>query len=550
MFLDTYEKQLLSSQENAMVHQGRIVAASLKNKSLADAAPPFIDALELSLESRIRIIDTKGTLLADTATFGLGEKKNTDVNTDETLSIASQKLSKKVESGDLRSDVDQDTLWETGPPIQEKLNTEGFAEDEDQYNESIDRQVSPKKVKYARDSFLYILSVSPINFIKEILGKPTVPLASGDYFKTGNYLTGSEVRKALAGKYGATARYSSEQRSIQIYSALPIFEEGEISGIVLISQSTYKLLANLYRIRLDLIKVFFWSVLLSIALSIILALTITRPIHKLRNQAETVLDARGSMVGTIQPLWAKDEIGDLSRSLATLSERLKEKIYFIDNFTADMLHELKNPLTGIKTSAEILVDDVTEEQKKMLNRISQESLRIEQLLSQLREVTRIDSQLDEENVEIFDIAELLTKREEHYKSICQPNCKLIYTKKTSKALAQLNPDRFYQIIDNFMDNAIGFTKPGSTIDLTLSLNEKKISVSVGDLGPGIPQGDMDKIFTRFFSSRKVGTTHSGLGLSIAFAIAAAYNGTIIAQNKKEGGTKMTLTLPLAQKTNL
>lgn len=498
MILDTYEKQLLVSQENAMVHQARIISAALEDTILEQEAKLLVEKLELSLESRIRVIDKSGNLIADTATYGL------------------DKEIKQIEITEHISDIRySDNEWE-----------------------------SSRSQKYVRDNTLYQFTVGPINFLKRILGKPVIPLAESDFYTNGNYLNGIEVKSALEGHYGATTRYSAKQRSIQLYSALPVEYFGEISGAILVSQSTFKLLTNLYSVRLDLIRVFFWSVLASIVLSIILSLTITRPIHKLRNRAEVVLDSRGSFINTIVSLKRKDEIGDLSKSLATLSDRLKDKIDFIDNFTADMLHEIKNPLTAIKTSSEIVGDDISNELKPMFNRIMDETVRIEQLLSGLKEITSIDNEIQNDETKKVNIAALISNRCEYYSKLIGPRKKLLTDICDNNVKIDINADRFLQVIDNLIDNANSFIPDDGTITVCCKKDGKFIVITVTDNGQGIPERDIKKIFDRFYSSRKYKGNHSGLGLSISKTICEAYRGTINAENIATGGTKFKIVFPL------
>ena len=159
---------------------------------------------------------------------------------------------------------------------------------------------------------------------------------------------------ALEGRYGAATRVSPGQRSLTLYSAIPVRSDGGVVGAVLVSQSTLRLLRDLYDVRLAILQVFLASVAAAVVLSLLASTTIARPLARLRDEATALLDRRGRLRGRFGGSARRDEIGDLARALEELSRRLEQRSGFIESFAADVSHAFKNPLAGIRSAAELL----------------------------------------------------------------------------------------------------------------------------------------------------------------------------------------------------
>ncbi|HPM71693.1 MAG TPA: histidine kinase, partial [Spirochaetales bacterium] len=301
LYLDTYEKQLLEMQEASMIQQGRVFASAMAGVDLAAESTAILARLGARVDSRIRVVDTGGRLVADSA----------------------------------------------AEPAAAKPRSAPGAE----------AQAASRK---ANERMLYRTFVSPINAVRRWLLPPGESYDSGEFYSGAATLLGPEVQAALAGRYGSITRLSTGgQVSVNLYSAIPVFgsASNEVRGAVLVSRSTYGILRRLYEVRLELIKVFVFSLAAALLLSVALSMTITVPIVRLKRQAEGVLDRSGRFRGRFTGLRRKDEIGDLSRSLSDLSARLERRIGFIDGFTADLLHELKNPLAAIRGAVELALSE-------------------------------------------------------------------------------------------------------------------------------------------------------------------------------------------------
>ena len=480
-----------------MVQQGRILAASLKNsEDLQENALRIIRNMAGEQTARIRIVDGEGILLADSSSPALQ------------------------------------------PPVAELPGDGDIAWQRKSY-ESI--EVLPEDI---RDNWLYRAAVYPLNILRRLIFPPSPPLDSADIYSSG-VLDGPEIQTALNGHYGAYTRYSGGgQRSVTLYSALPVFNEDQVTGAVLISRSTYRILNDLYALRLDMVRVFLFSIIAAVILSLLLARTITIPVKKLRDQAERFLDHRGRMSGQFRSLRNRDEIGDLSRSLNALSDRLESYIRFMDGFSSDLSHELKNPVASILNAAELCREAEGEDRSRFLGIIESEGRRISRLIGDLRDISRVDVRLGEEHPRVFDPGEAVRLAVEEWNSRSSVEARI---ERLEPLLIRGTEDRFLQCLCNMLDNAGSFSPVGQTVSIRLFKEDGNAVLSVLDRGPGIPPGNENKLALRFFSDRPEDEedNHSGLGLSIVDSIARAYGGSLRFGNRTSGGAWFSLTLPLA-----
>ncbi|MEM1206477.1 MAG: ATP-binding protein [Acidobacteriota bacterium] len=485
LLLGTYEQQLLVSQERAMVQQARILAAALAESGPIEreSAQRILVNLAQRQDARLRVIGPEFDLLADSSSFG--------PRIDEPPTAA-----------------------EPDPGV--------------------------------RDNLLYRLGNLLYGVYARAFLPPEPPTRTPGLFATESKLVLQEVEEALQGGYGANMRRSpGGQRSLTMYSALPIRSDGEVVGAVLVSKSTYQILGALYELRLAVFQVILLSVTAAVVLSLLLSTTIARPISKLRQQAQAILDRRGRLTGRFKVYRRQDEIGDLSRALAELTRRLEGHLSFIESFASDVSHELKNPLASIRTAAELLAEvEEPHQRARFRGMIQRDIARLERLLSGVREVSQIDARLEQQPVEAVDLEPLLRSLAEAYG--LRPNGVAYRLQVPQRAVTVVaSPDRLIQVLENLLDNATGFSPEGGEVELSLVVEGADAVVRVRDRGPGIPVEHLEKIFHRFFSyreSRRDG--HTGLGLSIVKAIVEGYGGSVQARNRDGGGAELGVRLPL------
>lgn len=513
MALNTYEKQQLSMMENSNVQQGRLVssAISAKNRTSVDVdfSNDLLNNMKNRFDSRIRILDRDGTLLLDSAKLS-----NDDVQ---------ESLGESIDKSSANSDSDG-ALYNSLSDISDV--------DSDEYIEE-------------KEPFLYRFYSYPIRvYRKYFLPPKAVAYDSADFYSDKTVFDGDEVLAAMDGNYGAKTRISSGgQVSVTLYSAIPIRGNDEVIGVVLVNRSTYRILQNLYELRLDLGRIMLVSVIAVILVAIFLALRISRPLRKLAKQTSECADKKGTIRYTnFTGNKRIDEIGDLSRSFTSLIERLNRRIKFSQAFSSDISHEFKNPLTAIRTLGELLGNgELSEFERDELSKaIIDEVTHLQELLNGIRNISKIDAGVYEEGetVELVSFTENIINRIQKNYEDC--NIELVHNQK--EILVHIPQELPEIVIANLVDNAASF---GNQVKVSLDiLNQKdkkrKLTVIVEDNGPGISLQQQEKIFNRFYSERKENQegNHTGLGLSIVKAVTDSLEGEIrIEKSENLGGAK-------------
>ncbi len=184
--------------------------------------------------------------------------------------------------------------------------------------------------------------------------------------------------------------------------------DGTVQGVVLVSQSTSRVMNALYSVRLDVARVVLVSLAVAALLSLLMGLTIARPLARLRRRADETLDRRGRLRRGFDPSKRRDEIGELERALAELTHRLEAHLQATRSLASDLSHEFKNPLAAIRAATEVALDEEDSHQRcRLLETIQTDVSRLERLLSGAREISRIDAALEEEDQEDLPLGELV-----------------------------------------------------------------------------------------------------------------------------------------------
>ncbi len=506
-FLGTYESQLLDSQERAMVQQGRLLASALEGHNLEEEAKDILERLQSRTDSRLRVVDSEGRLLADSA-------RPIDAIPEEPTS----RLSLPAE-----------------PLPDEASGENGFS--------------------YPEENVIYRIGALPTRTVRRVAGvirPPEAPTAEGEYYSgRGEVLDGPEILSALDGRYGAITRISQGQRSVTLYSAIPVSFDDEVIGAVLVSRSTFVILNDLYQLRLDIAIIFLFSIGAAVVLSLLLARTVTVPVGRLRDQAESILDERGKLRDRFRPLSGKDEVADLSRALYHLSARLQKRTDHMEDFMADLVHELKNPVAGILSASELADRTAVDETKRFLKVIDREGRRISRLLDDLKELISVDVRLDSGRSEPMNVSRVLEDLVSAFPHYRKTGLHLAFIDKTDGTSAvDADPDRLAQAVLNLIDNAVSFAPVDSEVLVYLKLpgdgerKEGPLMIEVLDRGPGLM--DAERIFERWYTDRPVeeASNHTGLGLAIVRSIAEGYGGAVEAESRDGGGALFRILLPV------
>ena len=321
--------------------------------------------------------------------------------------------------------------------------------------------------------------------------------------------------------------FEDENNDITRILTSPIIQDNNVYGVVLIK---YKLLLNnneLARQSLNFFNFFLLFIVVTILLSFIFLRGLITPLRQLTKI--TVLERdKTNKKKLIYPL-RSDEIGILSNQIQLMSNELKSQINQLEKFSSDVAHELKNPLTAIKSSIELLTSkNITKENRsKLMNNFNKDIDRMNKLISDISHFSKTIAEIEIENFELTNVNKFL-KENFSEKSTNKKNIKILLQTDNNKNLVLLNKDKFLQVILNLIDNSISIAKNNSNILITSNKrNENCVEIKIYDQGKGIDFKEKNKIFDRFYTDRiDDRDKHSGLGLSISYEIINSFNGSI------------------------
>nr|WP_284341469.1 sensor histidine kinase [Devosia nitrariae] len=362
-----------------------------------------------------------------------------------------------------------------------------------------------------------------------------------------------EVSSALSGAPADFVRVDS-QGQLVVSVAVPIQRLRAIVGVLLLSTAPGEIDAVVDQERWSILRIALIATVVQIGLSLLLAGTIAGPVRRLSEAAERVQTAGNARAEIPDMTERPDEIGHLSGALRSMTDGLYNRIEAIERFAADVAHELKNPLTSLRSAVETLPRARRDEDRDRLNAIIQHDVRrLDRLISDISNASRLDAELARESSERVDVEKLAEAMVAIQKDLAAGrSVDVVMDKRHGRAPAVVNghDSRLAQVFANLIDNAVSFSPPDGTVRVTVTTDTETVTISVADQGPGI-KGDVGRIFQRFYTDRPDGETfgdHSGLGLSISRQIVEAHKGTIRAQNRKDrSGAVFTVTLPRARK---
>ena len=368
-----------------------------------------------------------------------------------------------------------------------------------------------------------------------------------------------EVEAALRGERARAIRRDRRSGDLILSVAVPVQRYREVLGAVVFSADGRDIERAIHRVRLDIMKVFLSVLALTVLLSIYLAGTIARPIRRLAVAAERVRHALGRQVEIPDLTERRDEIGELSAALRDMTAALQRRIDAIEHFAADVAHEIKNPLTSLKSAVET-VTRVTdpEKQRRLLAVVVEDVARLDRLITDISNASRLDAEMGRMEVEPVSLADMLRALADLHDATRKEGAPAIELTLPSDAgrsglMVEGIESRLGQVFSNLISNAISFSPPGGTIRIRAERSGGRVAVVVEDDGPGIPDGKLEAIFDRFYSERPAGEkfgTHSGLGLSISKQIVEAHQGSIRAENRRDAdgrviGARFIVRLPAA-----
>lgn len=340
--------------------------------------------------------------------------------------------------------------------------------------------------------------------------------------------------------------------------AEPVIHDGHTVGIIQLTRTASQVDRSVFAIRSSILSLFLMVLIITVLLSWYLSLTIARPLLRLATSAQVMRESSGR-TGTVPArlLARQDEIGDVARALQASAQALWKRMDAIERFAADVSHEIKNPLSSIRSAIETLlrIEDLNQ-QRRLLTIINQDVRRLDRLITDISDASRLDAEMSRAKVEPVSIMPLLSVLAEIHQATRKEGQPEIVTEIEGDTAE--NPlrvlaveDRLVQVLRNLIGNAISFSPPNSRIVLEARPVGTMVELAVSDEGPGIPQAKLDSIFDRFYSERPKNENfgqHSGLGLSISRQIVEALHGTIAVENRHNAqggvdGARFVVRLP-------
>jgi two-component system sensor histidine kinase ChvG len=378
------------------------------------------------------------------------------------------------------------------------------------------------------------------NMFRNRLGRADMPVY--DDFENANGKSYLEVARALNGMPASVVRVNTRGQTI-VSVAVPVQRFRAVKGALLLSTQGGDIDAVIASERYAIFQVFAVAAAVMIVLSVLLAGTIAEPIRKLADAAQRV--RRGVKSREQIPDFASrhDEIGHLSGSLRDMTKALYSRIEAIESFAADVAHELKNPLTSLRSAVETLPRAKSDESRgRLLAVIQHDVRRLDRLISDISDASRLDAELarhDAEPVDLAQVLEAVVSVQNETRRDGRPKIELVTERRGQRPggrdgfLVIGHDSRLGQVIVNLIDNARSFSPADKPVRVTLSRVANDVLITVEDDGPGIEPHALERIFERFYTDRpnEGFGQNSGLGLSISRQIIEAHRGTIRAENR-------------------
>lgn len=534
LYLNTFRDGLVNAYENSLVIQGKIIASAIASSATFDSGTITIDPDKLlELEAGESMRPSIGTL----------DSLATAIDPERVAPLLKRLIQPETRARIYGSDgvliLDSRYLYSSGqvrrydlPSLSGPSNT--------------------------NNSYRIFSSKSLGEFLKLIFRSRNLEPYE-DHPNSG--LKYPEVVSALTGANSTIDRITKSGEQI-ISVAVPIQRFRVVSGALLLSTEGDVIDNVITEERLAILRIFLVAAIVSIVLSVLLASTIANPLRRLSEAANRVRRGVNSREEIPDMSNRQDEIGRLSSSLRDMTNSLYMRIEAIERFAADVSHELKNPLTSLRSAIETLPLAKTEDSKRRLTDVIQHDVRrLDRLITDISDASRLDAELARERSEKIDLRELL---ENIVSMVSDQKSKingLIITLDTGKNTVPLivsgHKDRLAQVAINLIDNASSFVPDNNgVIKITAGKNKNIIFFNVEDNGPGIPAENVERVFERFYTDRSdiYGSKesfgqNSGLGLSISRQIIEAHGGTITAHNiiadDKISGAKFSVKIPYA-----
>ena len=350
-----------------------------------------------------------------------------------------------------------------------------------------------------------------------------------------------EVATALTGTSVPIVRIN-DKGELVVSVAVPIQRMRAVLGVLLLSTRGGDIDNIVAAERWGIVRVSLFAAAVTIVLSVILANTIAGPVQRLAAAAERVRHSVKARAEIPDFTDRTDEIGHLSGALRDMTTALYRRIDAIESFAADVAHELKNPLTSLRSATETLpLVKSAESRDRLMEIIQHDVKRLDRLISDISDASRLDAELAREDARPIDLAELLRTTVSLFNDIHRDTPEVVldiaYAPGARPYRVVGHDSRLSQVIVNLLDNAISFSPPGGRVAVVARRIGPDIQIAIEDEGPGIPEENLERIFERFYTDRPQENfgQNSGLGLNISRQIVVAHGGRLYAENRPAAG---------------
>ena len=394
--------------------------------------------------------------------------------------------------------------------------------------------------------WLYIQNkiLNPIYY--QILTKPSNDFIDDLYSDVTR--AGAHIDSALKGTAFTQFRTLAGGETRLLEAAHPILANGEVIGAVVVDQN----MNGLRTFRNQALETLF-NTILGVMLLVTLGLffsasRISSRIRSLRNQAERIIDDTGRVQNTIVASRSSDEIGDLSRSFSNIVERLTQHTSYLENMSSRLSHELRTPVTVVRSSLENLGLTVKDKESAVyLERAEEGIKRLNVILTNMSEATRLEQMLQTEDKEKIDLNAVIHGSVEGYK-LAYPDQQFDLDMESGPIFANGVPEYIAQMLDKLIANAVEFSYPDQPITIYCHTLRDHVVIKVSNAGPSLPAEMGDRVFDAMISVRpqeKQKQPHLGIGLHIARLITEFHGGQIRAENRKDReGVTVSVVIPL------
>jgi two-component system, OmpR family, sensor histidine kinase ChvG len=349
-----------------------------------------------------------------------------------------------------------------------------------------------------------------------------------------------EVAQALEGLHASRVRVN-ERGEVIVSVAVPVQRFRAVRGALMLSTQGADIDDMVEAERLAIVKVFLVAASVMVILSILLAGTIAGPVRRLADGAERVRRRIRNRVEIPDFTRRRDEIGHLSGALRDMTGALYTRIEAIESFAADVAHELRNPLTSLRSAVETLPLAKTDaSRKRLLEVIEHDVKRLDRLITDISDASRLDAELQRQEAAPVDLKEMLDALVKAANEIRTDDVNVTLAFEGGPPASFKVPghdSRLGQVISNLIDNARSFSPAGGTVRVTGRKLKGEVEIVVDDDGPGIQPDALEKVFERFYTDRPTQSfgQNSGLGLSISKQIVEAHGGRIWVENRSAAG---------------